>query len=78
MSELGAALRDHVSLCDLPSFSTGASFLDANSQAHHKPLSAFGDLTDNARDAAATELWIDVMLGQILMINLEEQMFAIG
>ena len=63
MSELGAALRDHVSLCDLPSFSTGASFLDANSQAHHKPLSAFGDLTDNARDAAATELWIDVMLG---------------
>lgn len=43
----------------VPSFSTGATFLDANSQAHHKPLSAFGDLTDNARESTAQQLWID-------------------
>ena len=48
-------------LAAVPSFSTGATFLDANSQAHHKPLSAFGDLTDNARDADATKLDIDVV-----------------
>ena len=30
-------------LDDVPSFSTGSTFLDANAQAHHKPLSAFGD-----------------------------------
>jgi hypothetical protein len=29
-------------LADVPSFTTGTSFFDANSQAHHKPLSAFG------------------------------------
>ena len=46
-------------LSDVPSFCTGSTFLDANAQAHHKPLSAFGDLTDNARDADANHLWID-------------------
>ena len=44
----------------LPSFSTGANLLDAFCQSHHKPLSAFGDLTDNARDADAKQLSIDV------------------
>lgn len=48
-------------LDDVPSFSTGSTFLDANAQAHHKPLSAFGDLTDNAREAQAQKLQIDVL-----------------
>ena len=55
-------MEDDFDFDDVPSFSTGASFLDANAQAHHKPLSAFGDLTDNARDADATRLTIDVEL----------------
>jgi hypothetical protein len=50
----------HEVLADLPSFSVGANFLDANSQAHHKPITAFGDLTDNAENAGATALHIDV------------------
>ena len=42
----------------LPSFSTGANLLDAFCQSHHKPLSAFGDLTDNARECGAKHLRI--------------------
>ena len=47
-------------LAAVPAFSVGATFLDANSQAHHKPFSAFGDLADNARESEATKLWIGV------------------
>ena len=50
---------DHA-LEDVPSFSTGASFFDANAQAHHIPLSAFGDLTDNASEAGASQLLIAI------------------
>ena len=47
-------------LADVPSFSTGASFFDANAQAHHIPLSAFGDLTDNSSEAGASQLLIAI------------------
>ena len=47
-------------LADVPSFSTGATFFDANAQAHHVPLSAFGDLTDNASEAGASRLLIAI------------------
>ena len=50
----------NVDLATVPSFSTGATFLDANAQAHHKPLSAFGDLSDNGRESGAGNLCIDV------------------
>ena len=46
-------------LAILPQFSTGASQLDANAQAHSRsPLFAFGDLTDNAKEAGATHFSI--------------------
>lgn len=47
-------------LAGVPSFSTGATFFDANAQAHHVPLSAFGDLTDNASEAGASQLLIAI------------------
>ena len=47
-------------LAGVPSFSTGATFFDANAQAHHVPLSAFGDLTDNASEAGASRLLIAI------------------
>ena len=47
-------------LAEVPSFSTGASFFDANAQAHHIPLSAFGDLTDNSSEAGASQLVIAI------------------
>ena len=51
-------IRDE--LAGVPSFSTGATFFDANAQAHHVPLSAFGDLTDNASEAGASQLLIAI------------------
>ena len=56
----GTALTMDHELEDVPSFSTGASFFDANAQAHHIPLSAFGDLTDNASEAGASQLLIAI------------------
>ena len=50
--------EDVKDLSVVPSFSTGATFLDAHAQAHHKPLSAFGDLVDNAGESGATALRI--------------------
>ena len=48
------------SVASIPSFRTASSFLEANAQAHdRKPLYAFGDLVDNARDADATRLAIE-------------------
>ena len=48
----------------LPTLSPSENFLEANGQVHHKALSAFGDLSDNARDGrdgvGATQLRIDV------------------
>ena len=61
--DVGAAIDNHMAAAiasKLPSFSTGATFFDANSQAHHKPLSAFGDLADNAENAGAKLLSVDV------------------
>ena len=55
-------------LSTVPSFSTGANFLDANSQAHHKPLSAFGDLADNARESGAHLLVIDAQWESKMLI----------
>lgn len=52
-------------LGSVPSFTTGATFFDGNSQAHHKPLSAFGDLTDNARESDARHLSIEVQEGAV-------------
>ena len=59
-SMMNNAVKMDDELADVPSFSTGASFFDANAQAHHIPLSAFGDLTDNSSEAGASQLLIAI------------------
>ena len=47
------------SLSHIPKFAVAADFLGKSSQVHASPLTAFGDLIDNARESKATHLFID-------------------